>query len=230
MLSAAGFCYIPAALNDEDGTPGMTDRKTKAPRRRAKQGRAKQTVARLLDAAARRLVADGLDGVTTTQIAADTGMAVGSLYQYFSNRDALLLALHRQRMTALAGSLAADLDTLAPDAAWTVTADHLLDHFLAAVAEETGFAALLRFVASRRGDQDPLSVIGPLEVPIALALRRIAPTLDDAEFALVLRVTAAILAGLTDLALCQDDLKWRGATLYEMRRALKGYLGRFAAV
>ena len=72
-------------------------------------------------------------------------------------------------------------------------------------------------------------MIGPLEQPIAVALRRVAPHLDNDSFALVLRVSAAILAGLTDLALCQDDLKWRGGVLFELRGALKGYLARYVA-
>ncbi|GAB4139746.1 MAG: hypothetical protein Tsb0016_06500 [Sphingomonadales bacterium] len=206
----------------------MTVRSDKAPRRRAKQNRAKHSIDRILAAAAERLARGGAAAVTTTALAADAGLAVGSLYQYFADRDAVLLALHRRRMAALAETLAADLAMLPADAPWTVTLDHLVDHLAAAVVEEPGFVALMRYVASRRGDQDPVMVIGPLEQPIAVALRRVLPALDEARFALVLRVSAAILAGLTDLALSQDDLKWRGGVLFELRAALKGYLARYA--
>lgn len=207
----------------------MTVRSDKAPRRRAKQSRAKQSVDRILAAAAAQLARGGAAAVTTTALAADAGLAVGSLYQYFADRDAVLLALHQRRMAALAETLAADLAILPADAAWTVTLDHLIDHLAAAVVEEPGFVALMRYVASRRGHQDPVTVIGPLEQPIAVALRRLLPALDDESFALVLRVSAAILAGLTDLALSRDDLRWRGSVLFELRGALQGYLARYVA-
>ncbi|RME63338.1 MAG: TetR/AcrR family transcriptional regulator [Alphaproteobacteria bacterium] len=203
--------------------------RARAKRRSARQSRAQQTVQRILDAAAARLAADGLVAVTTTRLAADTGLAVGSLYQYFADRDAVLLALHQRRMAALAEMLDGDLARLPARAGWETVVDHLIDHFLAAVTEEPGYVALIRFVASRRRHDDPLAVIGALEAPIAVALRRIAAGLPPAEFDVVLRVAATMLSALADLALCQDDVKARGAMLYELRFAMKGYLARFAS-
>jgi AcrR family transcriptional regulator len=58
----------------------------------------------ILDATARVLVRDGYAGLTTNAVAALAGVSIGSLYQYFPNKDALVLALrerHSQRMHAL---------------------------------------------------------------------------------------------------------------------------------
>jgi AcrR family transcriptional regulator len=57
------------------------------------QARSKETVNVILEASARILESDGLRGFNTNAIAAKAGVSVGSLYQYFPNKDAILLAL-----------------------------------------------------------------------------------------------------------------------------------------
>lgn len=67
-----------------------------APRKLPKQARSKALVDTILDAAARILVAEGRDTLTTNGIAQAAGVSIGSLYQYFPNREAILAALvHR---------------------------------------------------------------------------------------------------------------------------------------
>jgi AcrR family transcriptional regulator len=57
------------------------------------QARSQETVTVILEASARILESDGLRGFNTNAIAARAGVSVGSLYQYFSNKDAIVLAL-----------------------------------------------------------------------------------------------------------------------------------------
>jgi AcrR family transcriptional regulator len=47
----------------------------------------------LLDATARVLTQDGYDRASTNRIAAAAGVSIGSLYQYFPNKEALVAAL-----------------------------------------------------------------------------------------------------------------------------------------
>ncbi len=65
----------------------------KASRRHPGQARAQATVNAILEATAQVLDRDGLDAATTTRIAEVAGVSIGSLYQYFSHRDAILTAL-----------------------------------------------------------------------------------------------------------------------------------------
>ncbi|CAG9234403.1 TetR family transcriptional regulator [Paraburkholderia tropica] len=62
-------------------------------RKQPKQRRSAATVDAILEAAARILETRGPDGYTTNAIAERAGVSVGSLYQYFPNRDALTAAL-----------------------------------------------------------------------------------------------------------------------------------------
>jgi AcrR family transcriptional regulator len=57
------------------------------------QARSQETVSIILEASARILESDGLRGFNTNAIAERAGVSVGSLYQYFSDKDAIVLAL-----------------------------------------------------------------------------------------------------------------------------------------
>jgi AcrR family transcriptional regulator len=56
----------------------------------ASQRRSRFTVDALLDATARILVKDGFDRASTNKIAAKAGVSVGSLYQYFPSKEAVV--------------------------------------------------------------------------------------------------------------------------------------------
>lgn len=62
-------------------------------RRPPKQQRSREMVERLLDATAATLVARGFDYTTTNHIAEQAGVSIGSLYQYFPDKEALIAAL-----------------------------------------------------------------------------------------------------------------------------------------
>jgi AcrR family transcriptional regulator len=80
------------------------------PRKSASQKRSRVTVNALLEATARILVREGFDKASTNRIAEVAGVSVGSLYQYFPSKEALVVALidrHNQEvMQAVQGELA----------------------------------------------------------------------------------------------------------------------------
>ena len=70
-----------------------TSRKRKTARNAPKQGRSRETVAAILEASVRILEQEGSEAMTTTRVAEVAGVSVGTLYQYFENRAAILDAL-----------------------------------------------------------------------------------------------------------------------------------------
>lgn len=62
-------------------------------RKAPKQKRSREMVSRLLDATAATLAERGLDNTTTNHIAERAGVSIGSLYQYFPDKEALVEAL-----------------------------------------------------------------------------------------------------------------------------------------
>ena len=66
-------------------------------RRNPKQGRAQATVDAILEAAFQILETDGLAKLTTSRIAERAGVSIGTLYQYFSDREAILAAMGQRQ-------------------------------------------------------------------------------------------------------------------------------------
>ncbi len=79
----------------------MAKTKPASPRKIPEQDRSRATVDVIVDAAARILVKDGYDAFTTNRVAEKAGVSIGSLYQYFPNKDALLGELMRRHTTDL---------------------------------------------------------------------------------------------------------------------------------
>ena len=80
-----------------------------APRKQPTQDRAKRSMQRVVDATEVIIRRDGPAAVTTPAIAAESGVSVGSIYQYFPNKEAIILALYEQKLALIrdfaAGSL-----------------------------------------------------------------------------------------------------------------------------
>lgn len=70
------------------------------PRKRPRQARAEATVAAVIEAGARILEEGGLEGFNTNAVARRAGVSVGSLYQYFPGKDAIMAALIRREAAA----------------------------------------------------------------------------------------------------------------------------------
>ncbi|MEN3163106.1 TetR/AcrR family transcriptional regulator [Tistrella mobilis] len=72
-----------------------------SPRKRPVQARSRATVETILDGAAHILIRDGFDRATTTRIAEAAGVGIGSLYQYFPSKEAVVAALIDRHAAAL---------------------------------------------------------------------------------------------------------------------------------
>ena len=79
----------------------MPPKPVKPARRRAKQQRARETIAVIREAAAQVLLREGYARATTNRIADVAGVSVGTIYQYFTNKDAIFDALIRGEIDGL---------------------------------------------------------------------------------------------------------------------------------
>jgi AcrR family transcriptional regulator len=83
-------------------------------RRKPRQARAEETVATILEAGAQILEAGGLAAFTTNAVAERAGVSIGTLYQYFADKNALLRSLAerelRHALAEVAKALRGDID------------------------------------------------------------------------------------------------------------------------
>jgi AcrR family transcriptional regulator len=89
------------------------------PRKHPRQTRSRGTVDAILEAAAQVFTTHGYAAGTTNRIAARAGVSIGSLYEYFPSKDALLVALMERHV--------AEGERVLADAAATIAASPGLD-------------------------------------------------------------------------------------------------------
>lgn len=75
------------------------------PRKRPRQARSTATFEAILEAAARILESLGFAGFNTNTVAELAGVSIGSLYQYFPSKDALIVELIRRERTKLSNHI-----------------------------------------------------------------------------------------------------------------------------
>lgn len=110
-------------------------------RRTPRQARSKARLALVLRAAEHILVEEGVEALTTTRVAAEARISVGSLYQYLPDRGALIDALAAGYFARLEGVM----DELAGAAAverWEDPVGVLIDAYAGIYRTEHGFRAL----------------------------------------------------------------------------------------
>jgi AcrR family transcriptional regulator len=93
----------------------MATKPATSPRKRASQERSRATVDALIEATARILVNDGFDRASTNRIAQAAGVSVGSLYQYYPSKEALVAAVierHNQEIMTGVYAALAEVETL----------------------------------------------------------------------------------------------------------------------
>jgi AcrR family transcriptional regulator len=112
-------------------------------RKQPKQQRANQMIAVLLEATALEIADRGLDRLTTNHIAQRAGVSIGSLYQYFANKEMLVDALLMQKAELLLNGVQERLRPLLGQDIATVTRAVLLGIF-EQVAQDHAQRELLR--------------------------------------------------------------------------------------
>nr|WP_301272652.1 TetR/AcrR family transcriptional regulator [Gluconobacter kondonii] len=119
------------------------------PRKTARQRRSEATVDAVVEAAARILEGKGDLSYTTNAIARTAGVSIGSLYQYFPNKDAITRALIRRELKSLE-------DQLGPVFAAPTAPSALADFAAAAAAYQ-----MRRPTLARRLDEQEEKVAAP---------------------------------------------------------------------
>lgn len=96
-------------MADQKTTENQSSRK-----RRPQQERSQHKVALMLEAAMRLLDKGGLPQLTTNAVARTAGVSVGTLYQYFANKEAILDALADREMAHLSSRVVSVIEDPAP--------------------------------------------------------------------------------------------------------------------
>lgn len=110
-------------------------------RRTPSQERSATRVSRMLDAAGSLVAEIGYDATTTTLIAERAKVSVGSLYQFFPDRQAVVRALTQRNMETFVGRVG-ELFAAREFANWWDAVDAIVDAFVEMARTTPGFSVL----------------------------------------------------------------------------------------
>lgn len=208
--------------------PGPRDtRARKAPR----QDRSRETVAAILDATARSLVRHGFAGTTTNRVAALAGVSVGSLYQYYPNKRALVRALYDRHVAEaekLRPALLQSPPGASPDATLADLVHAAVDWHVAAHALAPRLHAELDAHANDIvGPSDLRRFEGLHEARVRARLEAHRDEIGAADPDLAAFLVAACLEAVPHAAAARrPELLASGALRDELAAMLLGYLAR----
>ena len=175
-----------------------------SPRKSPRQERSRRTVERILDAAARIFHEQGYAGATTNDIADEAEVSVGSLYQYFPNKDALLVALTKRHIESATTELADLLSGLSSEAGVDIILRSVVD-FLVEQHELDDLHLLVMHRAPRTHEIN-VELDRARSQLVDLTSQLLMPRIDDPQRrALIARmVVATIDASVHDVILRQQ--------------------------
>ena len=194
-------------------------------RRQPRQARSRQRVNRILDVAEQMFIAEGYNAATTNAIAARAQVPIGSLYQFFPDKAAILQALAMRYMDLLHQRLA-ELD--AADMAKLSLQDYV-DRIIDATDQFfTDFPGYYAIFMQVQGTMPELAAIeeaadAQLIEDMIVFLSKRYPELTAEDYEVVAFVLVKAIGNLLWLSLSQEA-NFRQRLIAETRRLMLHYL------
>jgi AcrR family transcriptional regulator len=199
--------------------------KVATPRKQPIQARSRQTVAAILQATAQVLMTNGYDGTTTNLVAEKAGVSIGSLYEYFPNKESLVAALASVHIAELMARVDAVLNMPIDETLRAVVAA-LIRAGLDAHRIDPALHKVLVEQVPRIGTlAASLDISSVLQRKIEGDLRRRAPRLPAARVRMIALVLETCIEALTHRAVV-DAPDWleTGEIEREALRLLEPYI------
>ena len=201
-------------------------------RRIPQQERSRRRWEAILDAAERLLARDGYNNTTTNAIAGEADVSIGSLYQYFGNKEGIVRTIadrYLERLAALNREVLGD-DELA-QIPLPEMLDRMIDPFVAFHLNNPAFGQLMlgsdvsAELAAATADMDE-AVIERIRQMISLR----APGISPERAALMARTCKAMVKALFALLENTPNPDERTALVTELKRVFLLYLGDAGSV
>jgi AcrR family transcriptional regulator len=193
-------------------------------RRQPRQARGRRRVDTLLDAAAEVIAAGGYEGATTNAIARQARTSVGSLYQFFPNKEAILDALvarYEAQLRQLHDAVLTEGTAALP---LPEVYDRVIDSLADFHAAHPGFRPLFYGsttspALAAAADRLHQECIGPVDQ--MLAARH--PALAPARRRLLATINVEVIKALLPLA-DSGDAAFRAEVLAEIKRMMLAHM------
>ncbi len=194
-------------------------------RRQPRQARSQERVARILDVAADLFVTEGYAATSTNAIAVRAGVPIGSLYQFFPDKAAILQALARHYgdllQHRLSGLDSAEMAKL-PLSTYVDRLIDTTDHFF---TEHPGYYAIFMEAQGKIPELEEIEKATDAQLiqDLAMSLSQRYSELDPADYGAIAFVLVKAIGTLLWLSLSQDH-PFRQRLVAETKRFTLAYL------
>jgi len=169
---------------------------TLEPRKTPVQARSTVTVEAISEGAIQVLLSHGVDRLTTTRVAERAGVSVGTLYQYYPNKQALLFAVleeHLDKVVAVLTRACEECHGLELD----VMVKTVVERFVDAKMERTDVSMALYRIAAELGGAKLVKSVGERSNRALEKMLATAPGVDLEDVKFVAWMMMASMAGTT---------------------------------
>lgn len=189
------------------------------PRRRPKQGRSRHTVEAILGAAKDVLLLSGVQGFNTNAVAERAGVSIGSLYQFFPGKEAILATLVRDMRRDMLSDLIAAYENKTSEGLHSEVGA-LIDASLRHHLRAPELTELLEQVEAQLPMDAETQALKSNMFRIVLSLME-RHGIENAET--VSQDAIAMCHGMVDAAIAAGERDFNNISI-RLRRAVKGYL------
>ncbi|HEX5066462.1 MAG TPA: TetR/AcrR family transcriptional regulator [Myxococcota bacterium] len=213
---------MPTKTRSRKRTP-VAELRRLSPRRLPLQERARKRVDRILDVTVALLAKQGLDALSTAGIAERAGIPIGSVYQYFPSKEAILVEVAARKFqavdTAFAAGFSRDLERMP----WRRALERALDASVTAFRSDPAYVAVWR---AARSSEAFRSLASAYDARFAAALESVPliARIPAARRRIAARTAIRVANTLLDAALESEDPREAAAIVREMKRVLVSYL------
>jgi AcrR family transcriptional regulator len=199
-------------------------------RRQPRQARSQERVNQILDVAEQLFIASGYDATTTNAIAVHANVPIGSLYQFFPDKAAILQAL-AMRYTELLHQRFIELHVA--DIAMlplSIYVDQIIDTTDQFFADHPGYHAIFMQLQGTVPELEAIETAADEQLihDLATFLAQYNPTLDAADYEAIAFVLVKAIGNLLWLSLSQDQ-RLRQRLVTETKRLTLSYLQSYFA-
>lgn len=199
--------------------------KSSGMRRQPRQARSQQRVNRILDVAEQLFIAEGYDSTTTNAIAAQAKVPIGSLYQFFPDKAAILQAL-AVRYTELLHQRFTALQTAKPaQVPLSTYIEQVIDATSQFFTDYPGYHAIFMQMQGKMPDLEAIEEAADAQYiqDLAYFLAQSGADLDSADYQAIAYVLVKTIGTLLWLSLSQEP-NFRQRLSIETKRFALAYL------
>ncbi len=188
-----------------------------------KQARAKARVQNILDVTQKLLLIHGINGITTTAISKEAGIPVGSVYQYFEDKEEILSTLYTQAFAEVSIMVEDTLNNLPSNTALEDTLKKLLQTFWTEAWHHPSYKPLTRWANAQQGLWAPTQDSAVVDLMRAI-FNATGLTFPTERYETVLKLCTTVVSMIIDLAIEEETIEEAQKLIDELEIMLLKYI------